>query len=180
MKKYIIVLMIAIALLSAQAYAVNIEVKGAYYFPSDKSFKDIYGNGLMIGAEIVFKISGPLDMWIEGNYLTAKGKLSYTQEVTTVKIIPAGAGIRYTYLAGRVSPYVGAGARYYQYKESNPIGIAKKGGFGFVVTGGVGLKIVDRVSLDFRLGYSSCSMTPADFKINIGGLEAGGGLVIAF
>jgi hypothetical protein len=34
--------------------------------------------------------------------------------------------------------------------------------------------------VDFYGGYSSCKFTPADFEINVGGLEAGAGLVLRF
>lgn len=179
MKKTIIIA-IAMALMSAQVFAFKIEAKGAYFMPSEKAFKNIYGGGPIVGAEIAFKLFGPVDMWIEGNYFTAKGKLTYTEEATTLKIIPAGCGLRYTYSPGKVSLYGGAGARYYQYEESNPIGTAKKGGVGFVVNGGACLRLAGKLFLDVRLGYAYCQMKPADFKINIGGLEAGGGLVIVF
>jgi hypothetical protein len=178
-QKILIVLMIGCLALPAAA-AVSIGVKAAYLMPSEQAFKDIYGSGLMFGAEIGFSLGGPVKLWIDGMSYQGKGKLTFTEEDTTLTLMPFGAGIRVDLPKGALVPYAGAGARYYIYKEENVIGTAKKNGLGFVGFAGVNLRLAKGFLLDVRAAYSSCKLTPADFSINVGGLELGGGLVFEF
>lgn len=162
------------------ASAIRIGVRAAYLMPSEQAFKDIYGGGLMYGGEIAFRLGQKLRVWIDGGYYQGSGELTYTQEETKLTLIPIGAGVSYDLTAGGVVPYVGAGARYYMYKETNVIGTVSSNGVGFVGFAGVNLRIAKGFLLGLRAGYSSCSMTPADFTINVGGIELGGGLIIEF
>jgi len=163
------------------AGAVSFSLKAAYLMPSEQAFKDIYGGGLMAGGEIAFGLSGPLKVWIEAMYHKGTGKLTYTGEDTTLTLFPiGGAGLRYEFAAGPAVVYAGAGARYYSYKEENVIGTASKSGAGFVGLAGVSLRLAKVFMLDLRAAYSSCKLTPADFTVDVGGLELGGGLVFVF
>jgi hypothetical protein len=170
-----------ILLASANAFSlVIVEAKGIYFSPSDTSFKDIYGSGWMAGGEIGFRIIKRLDVWVGGGYFSRNGKLSFTQEATKLLIQPFGGGLRFRFTTGMITCYASAGANYYQYKESNPIGDIKATGLGYVGKLGAFIKIVDGFEIDLNVGYSSCKMKPADFEINIGGLEAAAGLAIEF
>ncbi len=178
--KHKILIALMIGSLSLPAAAASIGVKAAYLMPSEQAFKDIYGSGLMYGGEIAFRLGGPVKLWIDGMYYRGKGKLTYTEEDTTLTLIPIGAGVRAELPKGAFIPYAGAGLRYYMYTEENVIGTAKKNGLGFVGFAGLNLKIAKGFLLDLRAAYSSCKLTPADFTINVGGFELGGGLVIEF
>jgi hypothetical protein len=175
--------MIALGLMlgmTALAASASIEIRGSYLSPSDSSIKSIYGGGPMFGAELAFRIGGGLDLWLGGDYFAKTGKLTFTQEDTKLTLIPVGAGLRYRFSAGRVEPYVGVGARYYLYKESNPIGDVSKGGIGFIGRVGANLMISPKVFADVFAGYSFGKMTPADFEVGVGGLELGAGLGFVF
>jgi opacity protein-like surface antigen len=147
---------------------------------SDQDFKDIYdGSATVFGGEL--RLGGEkLGGWLEAGYLKKDGKLSYTGEPTTVKILSVEGGPMYRFLVGKICPYAGIGAGYYKYQESNVIGDVSKGGFGFCGMAGVGLQLLKPLLIDLKLKYSSCSMTPADFDIQIGGLSVGFGLGIKF
>jgi opacity protein-like surface antigen len=72
---------------------------------------------------------------------------------------------------------LGAGVGYYFFKESNTfIGEASKNGIGFCVLGGASYSVSSWLVLDGRIKYSTASMKPADFDINIGGLTIGLGI----
>jgi hypothetical protein len=178
MKKILIALMIGSFALPAAAASFG--VKAVYLMPSEQAFKDIYGSGLMYGGEIGFRLHGPIGLWIDGMYYKGTGQLTYTKEDTTLTLIPIGAGLRYDFTTGPAVVYAGAGARYYSYKETNVLGTVTRGGAGFVVLAGVNLRIAKGFLVDVRAAYSSCKLTPADFTINVGGIELGGGLVIEF
>jgi opacity protein-like surface antigen len=150
-----------------------------YFNPTESAFRDIYGAGLIFGGELRLS-SKSLGFWLEGSHLGRTGELSYTGEATEVKITAVEGGVLYTIKPGKVAPYAGAGIGYYQYKESNVIGESKQNKAGFCAVAGVSLDFTSRLFGDFRLKYSSCSIKPADFKVNIGGLTAGIGLGFRF
>jgi hypothetical protein len=179
-KNVFIALMIGSVALPAAA-AVSFGVKGVYLMPSEQVFKDIYGSGLMYGGEIGFRLSGSIGLWLDGMYYKGTGKLTYTEEETTLTLFPiVGAGLRYDFTKGPAVVYAGAGARSYSYKEENVIGTASKSGVGFVGFAGASYRIAKGFLIDVRAAYSSCKLTPADFTVNVGGFELGGGLVFEF
>jgi hypothetical protein len=179
--KKIFVFIIAAFHFSTFAYAsVSITMKGQYFSPSEKAFKDIYGSGLMYGGEFGLGISRRIDSWIGGSYFKKSGKLSFTEEDTELTIIPLGGGIRFKITSGNIIPYLDAGVNFYQYKETNPIGKASKLALGFIGRLGLLLKLTGSLFLNSSVGFSYCKANPADFEINIGGLEAGIGLEYKF
>ena len=151
-----------------------------YFLASDSAFKPIYGNGMVFGGELRLgdrKITG----WLEGNYRARTGKSSFTKEETKMNVLAIEGGALYTIKSGNIVPYVGAGLGYYMYKETNqPIGEAKKSNIGFCVVGGASMRVFKSLALDARIKYSTCSMQPADYKVNIGGLTFGFGLGLGF
>jgi len=151
-----------------------------YFLASDSAFKDIYGNGVVYGGELRLggkRIAG----WLEGNYRARTGKSSFTEEETNVNVMAFEGGALYRIMPGNISPYVEAGIGYYMFDEKNSfIGEAKQSKIGFCGAAGVSVIVAKLLVLDCRLKYSSCSMKPADFDINIGGLTMGIGLGVRF
>lgn len=151
-----------------------------YFLASDSEFKAIYGNGMVFGGELRLggqRIAG----WLEGNYRSRTGKFSYTKEETKVNVLAIEGGVLYKIMSGKIMPYVGAGFGYYMYKETIlPTGEAKKNNIGFCFVGGASMRVLKILALDCRIKYSICSMQPADFKIDIGGLTFGFGLGMGF
>jgi len=166
-----------IAVLSSVAALASFGVKGIYFSPSDKDFKDIYGGGMMYGGEFSFRIAKSLDLWIGGSYFSKKGNLTYTRDETNLTLIPLGGGLRYRFMSGRkISPYVAAGPEYFLYKESNVLGDVNSGGIGFIGKAGVLIGLAGSFGLEVHAGYSWCKFKPADFEINVGGVEFGAGI----
>ena len=180
MKHRILIALVIAGFAVAPAGASTFAVKAAYFMPGEQAFKDIYGAGLIYGGEIGFRIAGSVGLWVDGMFYSGKGKLTYTQEETKLTLMPIGAGLRIDLTKGAAIIYAGGGARYYTYKETNVIGTARKSGLGFVGLAGLEVRVVKGILLGLRGAYSSCSLTPADFTINVGGLELGGGLIFEF
>jgi hypothetical protein len=179
MKKRVLTLLM-IGALALPAAAASFGVKAVYLMPSEQAFKDIYGSGPMFGAEIGFRLTGPISAYVEGMYFKRTGELTYTKESTTLTLMPFGAGARYDFTKGPAVVYAGAGLRYYSYKEKNVIGTATASGIGFVGIAGVNVRVMRGILLDVRAAFSSCKLSPADFSINVGGIELGGGLIVEF
>lgn len=174
MKKWIIIILFLL-LLSGSAISADVtfKLKGSYFHPYDRAFKDIYGGGVMYGVEASTEISGHLEMWIDGGYFSKKGELSLTREETKLRIIPVGGGLRYSLSLGSIHAYAGIGINYWIYNEINRLGDVNWGRLGGIIHIGSFIKIRGDWIMDFFISYSYCEMQPADFKINIGGIEAG-------
>ena len=155
-------------------------LRAGYFLASDAAYKDVYENGLVFGGEV--RVGGQsLAGWVEGNYRSATGKTTYTEEETKMSVLAFEGGALYRFEAGMISPYFGAGLGMYMFKESNePMGEAKQSKLGFCGLGGVAVGLGSSFILDARLKYSTCSMKPADFDINVGGLTLGIGLGMKF
>jgi len=164
----------------ANASEVLFKIKGSYFYPSDKTFQDIYGGGLMFWAEASTEILKNVEMSIEAGYFSKKGELSFTKEETKLRIIPVGGGVRYILPARRLRYYFGLGVNYYRYREANLLGTISYGRLGLAGKAGSFIKVKKKISVDIYLGYSFCKMKPADFRFNIGGAEAGIGIAYQF
>jgi len=165
-----------VGLISVTASA-SIGLQGTYFSPSDRDFKSIYGGGWKYGAEIAFNLFKGLDLWLDGGYYAKTGKLSFSEEETKLTLIPIGAGLRYRFLTGKIEPYIGAGARYNLFNESNVIGDVSGNGVGFVGKAGLALYLAKGFGIDVHVAYSSCKMKPADFEFDVGGIELGAGII---
>ncbi|MCX7973450.1 MAG: hypothetical protein N3B16_03005, partial [Candidatus Aminicenantes bacterium] len=88
-----------------RALTVRAEIKGAYFNPTDQAFKDIYGQGKTYGAEVGFKFNRFIGLWLSAETFSKKGKMTFTQEETTLKIMPVGFGLSLELGLGLISPY---------------------------------------------------------------------------
>ena len=174
---------VAIMLLSGLASAADfrIELKGQYFYPTEEAFRDVYGGGLMYGAEASIVVWRELEDWFGGSYFSKTGELTFTGEETKVKIVPLGVGLRYSYpvLEG-IDLYGALGIHHYSYREENPLGEVSKGGIGYSVRIGSYVRVTGKLFIDLYGEYSYCKMKPADFEINIGGIGAGVGIAYEF
>jgi opacity protein-like surface antigen len=149
-----------------------------YFLASDSAFTDIYGNSAVFGGE--FRLGGnKIAGWLEANYRSRTGKSSYTQEETKAKVTAIEAGALYRIIPGTILPYLEAGLGFYMFDEKNAfIGEAKQSKIGFCGAVGASMALAKSLVVDARLKYSTCSMKPADYSINIGGLTLGIGIGI--
>jgi hypothetical protein len=153
------------------------ELRGSYFLPSQKDFRDFYGNGFMPGAEASLGLTKNLKFWLSGRYFQSKGKLSFTKEETKVKITPIGGGFKYIQPVGKLNVYAALGFEYTLYRESNPIGKISANAWGILGRLGSLIPLGGRWYADTFVSYSTCRMKPDYFRINIGGFEAGIGIV---
>ena len=103
-----------------------------------------------------------------------------TEDETKVNLTNIEAGAIFRILTGRIAPYVGAGLGYYMFKETNFLGKASQNKLGYCVVSGITAAVVKNIILDLRLKYNGCSIKPADFKVEIGGLTLARGAGLRF
>ena len=187
MRRLIIVFTLIIflpMLLSAQH--LKIEAKSGQFRPSENAFSDVYGNGWRHIGEISLGVDinnlHGIDVWINGKHFNKKGKLTYTEEETKVKMLGFGTGLRYrlNFLKGILYPYAGLGFNYNQFIETNKFGELRHYEWGYEGQLGIFIRPIKRLLIDVYLDYTYCKMKPEDIGFNIGGIAAGVGLGYEF
>jgi hypothetical protein len=169
-----------------QGEIARLEISASYFYPFEKSFRDIYGQSANYGLSIGRSVWKNLEFHFDVHYFYKTGKLTYTQEDTRIILRPVGANLRYVFLKKKVNLYAGAGLTYNFFEERNPIGTVKENKLGFSVrTGGYtrfkGLqKVMKEFIINIYISYNYCQMKPADIGFNIGGLDLGIALGFAF
>ncbi len=159
------------------ATSIRFEAKAKYFNPGEQAFKDIYGSGIMFGAEISIGIWKNLELWVTGGTFSKTGELTFTKEQTKLRITPAGIGIKYVHPAGsKMDIYGGIGINYYSYNEENPIGEVKTNKIGYIGTIGTYVKVTEGIFFDLFFDYSHCKIKPDEINVNIGGFGAGVGI----
>jgi len=184
-KGIVIILVCSVLFLfSGAAYGGKffLEAKGMYFQPTDQYFKDIYAGGTFTyGGEIGIGIFKNLEIWAGGHYFKKTGKLTYTQEETTIEIMPICVGMRLRSSQGKLSLYVGAGVGNFQYKEENPIGTVDEKDIGYIGQVGVIFKIMGALFIDIKGNYSYCKVKPVGVEeVNLGGIHGGIGIGFEF
>jgi len=155
-------------------------LRAGFFLAGDSAFGDVYSNGPVFGGELRIG-KGKIVGWLEGTYRAHTGAMTFTGDETKMSVIAVEAGALYRFMSGSMTPYAGLGLGYHMFTETNEIrGEAKKSKPGFCVLAGVSVAFGKSLVLDGRVKYSMCTMTPADFKIDVGGLTLGLGAGIRF
>lgn len=157
-----------------------VKIGANYFSPSEKSFKDMYDEGVTFGGEINIKLWKFINLWLVGNYYSKKGSLPFTKESTEMTLIPIGGGIKLILKKNVINPYLGLGPVLYIYKEKNPIGAADGTGIGVIGEIGCYFRIIGGLLIDTSVNYSYCEVKPQKIKADLGGIQAGIGLGYAF
>jgi opacity protein-like surface antigen len=144
-------------------------VRYGSFSPTDEIFKTVYGNGPVYGGEFRLHIRGRFYISLEGGYFKKTGKLTVTQDPTTMTVFPIDAMVVFHALSGYIMPYVGAGGATCKYTEKNVIGKVNEWGYGFAVCGGITAHWRS-IGIDARVKYSSVKVKPLEDDVNLGGL----------
>ncbi len=155
-------------------------LRAGFFLAGDSAFADVYSNGPVFGGELRIG-KGKIVGWLEGTYRAHTGAMTFSGDETKMSVIAAEAGALYRFMSGSMTPYAGLGLGYHMFSETNEIrGEAKKSAVGLCALAGVTMTFGKNLVLDGRIKYSMCTMTPADFKIDVGGLTIGIGAGMRF
>ena len=163
---------------SAHSFSITLGGGGRYFTGDDE---DVYNFiNLVFALDVAYKFNKSIEIFLHGEYLSAKGKLTITEEETTLNIIPAELGGRFLFGKKRFFSYLGAGLGYYFIKEDNPIGTINESGIGFFGEAGIKTFFTNSLFLDIKLRYVALSIKPEDTSVDLGGIAVLAGLGIAF
>ena len=168
---------------TAWSSAVTFEARLGYFVPAGAGLRDVYKNGLTLGAELTVPLSKGLSAWVGVDYFQKDGKLTFTQENTTIRIMPLFAGLKLQSMAASVRPYAAAAAGCFLYKETNIIGTASGQRIGFLGQLGLLIKIKGRAWLDISTRYTWAEFKSGGeepFTTQLGGFQVGLGVAVGF
>ena len=151
--------------------------------PIGTLFEQIYGKaGTILGLKLSSALVWNFDFYLELKGLRKTGKLTYTEEKTTLLLIPISLGLRYVLPLGFIQPYIGGGVDFYVFYENNPIGSVFNYVHGTHFLGGLYLRLDKSVPvlLNLQVKYTSATSNINDRKVELGGLEYGAAFVLAF
>ena len=170
--------MVWVVVMAGPALATGIAfgIGGFYFQPVEKAFDDIYGTGRGINAEGIIRLWKNLDFWVGAGYYTQKGKLTFTKEETTVKILPVKAGLRLRLPVSVLNFYISGGLGHFIFDEENLIGRVQETKMGYMGKLGCYVKIVKGLYIDCHFQYSHCSIKPLEIEADIGGMSLGLGI----
>jgi len=154
---------------------VRIEGLGNYFQPRYDVLKDVYKNGVMYGAELNVGVWNFVELWLAQKNFSKKVIDETTGEDRKVNLVPIEVGLKFRFNKGKINPYLGVGAGYYQYKETTSLGETKEKEIGFVGQAGCFIKIGGYLVFDVYANYSYCRITTESTSFNVGGLHLGVG-----
>ena len=144
-------------------------------------FKKIYGEGDVIyGARVGIHIWKGFYFWLSAAQFKVIAETTFSEDRTTLTLLPVSAFLRYRIRLGFIRPYVGVGYTYMDFKEESVIGNTSGNGKNIAYEGGFELKINRNFLMDFGARYDQIKVKPTGFEVDMGGVQAGISLLISF
>ena len=135
------------------------EVRAAYYHPTSKKFRDIYGGSGIYNVELSLETWCNFYPFISAGYYRESGRSIGERNKTTLTMVPLGIGLKYLFCpCSCYHPYLGAGfaASWMHTRDSSPFihKTTKKWGFGGVFKVGVLAFFTDCFFVDGFIDYT--------------------------
>lgn len=89
---------------------ILLEAQGAYYLPTDATFKKIYYESGIYGLETSIQTWKNLYTWMSASLFTKSGQSIGLENNTNITFIPIGVGLKYLWKVKSVDLYGGLGA----------------------------------------------------------------------
>lgn len=175
--------------LASPAQNVSLSISSGLYFPQEEMFRDIYGRGTPLAAEIRVGIKRSFGLAVGIEYLSAEGtalnvnqgELDYPLRFRMIScplsgyfLVPLGQGIS---LRGA------AGFSYHSYKEEwEGLDLDHRGNRTKpFLSAGLEYQVVPRLAIHLLLRYESIAAERGSYiqrEVNLGGLSFLGGLTL--
>jgi len=182
MKKKILVAILALAFIGGIGYGADfsVELKTNWLTPAEAAFKDVYGGGLAVGAAVTATLAEHWELSLEISRFSREGELTYTKEPTEMSVFSLGVDLKYLMPLKGLTLYASPGVYSHRFTEDNRLGELKKSALGFKLKAGALVPLAKCFRLNLFAGYSFCRMTPGEFEIDLGGVQAGLGIRYTF
>ncbi len=161
---------------------------GGFYRPTNALFKEIYGEGdVLYGGCLGLRIWKGFYLWLSLAQFKSIGGTTFTEDKTTLTLIPASAFLRFEVGQGAIIPYAGVGYTFLSFEEESESvgGHNKDSGGDLALEAGFEFKINRHVYIDLgarftRIQFATENPVNPDEMLDLGGLQAGISLLISF
>ncbi len=174
---------------------VILELKGAYFLPTDSMFKDCYKGSVLWGPELTVQLKKNKHWYAFASldYYRQKGRFLSLCDSTTLRLLPLAFGIKYFVpIRNRANIYLGLGFQpeYVNKKSRRGFVTSKRTlwGFGGIAKAGAYIDLFHNFLLDLFIDYSFVwtkktnlygnTVTPS--RTNLSGAIFGAGLGYRF
>lgn len=178
------------SLTSVYSSDILVEGRAAYYYFTDSTTRDIYGNTGLYSLETNFSSCGNIYSWASAGYLYASGNTKLENTSTKLTYVPLALGLKYMCCFNCFRPYIGGGllVSYLHTTDDSPfvVKVRNKWGVGGIFKSGVLWDFTQCFFLDVFLDYSWMKI---DFKdtdktsgrtADLSGLSVGAGIGYRF
>ncbi len=171
------------SLLHASGKQGTIELVYGRFTPSDAKFKKVYqAGGSIQGLAVSGNLVANLNLYLEIKSFYRTGELTVSKAATKFLLLPLSVGVRYIHETRWFLPYVGLGTDFCFYYEDNPIGTVTNYAHGYHILAGTYVRASEDfpLRLSLRLKYTKAQASYQGRTLELGGLEYGVGLALAF
>ena len=139
------------------ATEIFVEAKGAYFYSTSPTFRNIYGGSGLSGIDVTYSGWKQIYPWVGLNLLYASGHSIGLLEPTQLYAIPMELGLKCLFFRGPLIPYLGGGllGAWAHIHNATCFANSHQEGWGI---GGIGkfgsyIFLYDRLFLDIFLNY---------------------------
>ncbi len=174
-------------------HEVLLEARGAYYYPTDHLFRDIYDYAGLFSLEASMQVWKGLYPWASLGFLYTTGESIGEKDHTRLYLIPIGLGLKYIFSLQKdlFRPYLGGGmvVGYANVHDDSPFVDKKLSGWGIggIFKAGCITELSSCLFLDFFVDYTYFKKNFSNhnrFIIeetgNMSGISIGGGFGYRF
>jgi len=150
----------------------SLGVDAGYFHPRSGDFRDIYGSGIQLGAELTVDFGNGITAWAGGRYFRKTGQLSFTGEAVVLHLLPLHLGLGYQFRPGGLwRPFLGGGVSLNVFREAAPLETIKQTRLGYWGQAGISIRIMRRLALEAKCVYNSCRMEFPETDVDLSGMS---------
>lgn len=152
------------------------------YIPKSELIREIYSDkGNIYGFHVGVTVWNGFSIWGAYSQYRVISRTTFLEENTTLALNPVSLSVRYTPpITFFVLPFVTLGYTWIDFKEESVVGKVRGRGGSYSYGAGIEIQTISHVSLAFEVQQSRIKVSPTGFPVDVGGLRAGGALLIRF
>jgi len=151
---------------------VSLGVQAGYFYPWGRDFRDIYGGGVQLGAELSVCFGGRIMVWAGGSYFGKTGRLSFTREDVAVRLIPLHLALGYQFSPGKSwRPFIGVGTSLNAFQEVAPLETVKQTRLGLWSQAGILFRLTKCLAFEAKCVYNSVRMEFPEADVDLSGIS---------
>ncbi len=183
LRRQLIILSFLLTTLNVES--IQLDVRVAAFFPTSKSFRDIYGTvSPSYQIEATGSVREQWHLWSNLSYVNKSGRSIPLNVSSRLQLVPVAAGFKYVHDRNGFAPYAGMGLSYIWLKEKNNFDLCNRvNSVGVIFKSGITKKykrLAFSLFADYQLQKFTVTNSTGRQKTNISGFLLGGAIGVTF